>query len=305
MTSKETLESLRLEACVSRAARVNYVRHLIPQNLRSRSRPVLVAAASLVALAVVHPVVHAQEKTILRRVEISGLESLSPDQVIARSGLRVGDSVDRPTIDAAAGTLMDSGWFKSVNYRVQITDSETTVVFEVAEKTPRSNPPVTSDILGNVTWSGNRALTNQQLANAFILLAGDAATRPRIDQGLDAVRKAYARNGYINAKITESNTRAAKHSVNYQFTISEGSQYRMGAVTLSGLNPADTRTLKSKWTLAAEAIYDDSYLDQYRATVIRPFVASLTQRTGARSKFEISTKPDTQKQTVDVMITFR
>jgi len=158
---------------------------------------VLVAAASLVALAAVHHVVHAQEKTTLRRVEISGLESLSPDQVIALSGLRVGDSVDRPTIDAAAGKLMDSGWFKSVNYHVQITDSETTVVFEVAENTSRSNPPATSDILENVTWSGNHALTNQQLANAFTLRAGDAATRLRIDQGLDAVRKAYARNGYI------------------------------------------------------------------------------------------------------------
>ena len=281
------------------------MRHLSPPNLRSRSRPVLIAAASFIIFAAVHPVTHAQEKTTLRRVEINGLERLSPDQVITRSGLRVGDLVDRPMIDAAAGKLMDSGWFKSVNYHVQTADSDATVVFEVAEKTSTLNPPATSDILASVSWSGNRALTNQQLANAFALRAGDAANRPKIDQGLDAVRKAYARNGYINAKITESNTRAANHGVNYQFTISEGSQYRMGAVTINGLTPADTRTLKSKWTLAAGAIYDDSYLDQYRSTVIRPFVASLTQRTGAQSKFEINTKPDTQKQTVDVTITFQ
>src|SRR5262249_1256981 len=105
--------------------------------------------------------------------------------------------------------------------------------------------------------------------------------------------------------VTESSTRDANRRVNYQFTISEGRQYRMGALTVTGLTLADTRTLKSKWTLAGGAIYDESYLDQYRANVIRPFVASLAQRTGVRSKFEVSTKPDTQKQTVDVIITFR
>lgn len=248
--------------------------------------------------------VHAQEKTTLRRVEIVGLQRLSPDEVIASTGLRVGDLIDARAIDAAAAKLMNSGRFKSVNYRVQTADSDTTVIFEVAEKTATSTPPAT-DVLGNVSWSGNRALTNQELMNAFALRTGAAATRPNIDQGLDAVRKAYARKGYINATIAESNTPDVNRRVNYQFAVTEGRQYRMAVLTISGLTPADTRNLKNKWTLAPGATYDESYLDQYRATVLRPFVASLAQRTGARSKFEISTTPDTQKQTVDVIITFR
>ncbi len=278
---------------------------VVPQNFRRDISRLLIVVGCFISFAAAQSAAQAQQKTTLRRVEIIGLQRLSPDQVIASTGLRVGDLIDARTIDAAAARLMNSGWFKSVNYRVQTADSESTVIFEVAEKAGTSNPPATSDIVENVSWSGNRALTNQELANAFALRAGDAATRPKVDQALDAVRKAYARNGYINAKITESNTRDANRGVNYQFTISEGTQYHMGVLTITGLTPADTRTLKSKWTLAGEAIYDDSYLDQYRATVIRPFVASLAQRTGARSKFEISTKPDTQKQTVDVTITFQ
>ncbi len=259
----------------------------------------------LAVFAALQPTASAQDKTTLRRVEIVGLQRLSPDQVIATSGLRVGDSIDAPGIDAAAAKLMNSGWFKSVNYRVQTADSDTTVIFEVAEKTA-SPLPSASDTFGTIGWSGNGALTNQELTNAFALRAGDAVTRPKIDQALEAVRKAYARRGYINAQITESSTRdAALRRVNYQFTISEGRQYRMGVLTIMGLTPADMRSVKSKWTLAADTIFDSSYLDQYSATVIRPFVATLTQRTGARSKFEISTKPDIQKQTVDVIITFR
>ena len=278
------------------------MRRITPQNLY---RALVVTAGCLAAFAAVQPAASAQEKTTLRRVEIVGLQRLSPDQVIATSGLRVGDSIDAPSIDAAAAKLMNSGWFKSVNYRVHTDDADTTVIFDVAEKTASTNPAA-SDTFGTISWSGNRALTNQELTNAFGLRAGDAATRPKIDQSLEAVRKAYARQGYINAQISESSTRdSAPRRMNYQFTVTEGRQYRMGALTIMGLTPADTRSLKSKWTLAADAIFDGSYLDQYTATVIRPFVATLTQRTGTRSKFEVNSKPDTQKQTVDVIITFR
>ena len=264
----------------------------------------LIVVGCFVAFTATQPAAHAQEKTTLQRVEVTGLRNLSPQQVIASTGLRVGDPIDARTIDDAAARLMNSGLFKSVNYHVETADSLTTVIFEVAEKATTSNSPAT-DVLGNVSWSGNRALTNLELTNAFALRPGDAAPRLKIDQSIDAVRKAYARKGYINPTVTESNTRDASRRMNYQFTISEGRQYRMGALTITGLTPADTRNLKSKWTLASGAVYDDSYSDQYRTSVVRPFVASLAQRTGARSKFEISTKPDTQKQTVDVIITFR
>jgi outer membrane protein insertion porin family len=258
-----------------------------------------------VAFTAAQPAAQAQEKTTLRRVEVTGLRRLSPQQVIAVTGLRVGDLIDARMIDDAAAKLMNSGWFKSVNYSVQTADSDTTVIFEVEEKTAASTAPATTEVLGSVSWSGNRALTNQELTNAFALRPGDAAVRLKIDQGVEAVRKAYARKGYINAAVVESNTRDANRKVNYQFTISEGRQYRMGALTITGLTPADTRNLKSKWTLTSGAVYDDSYADQYRTSALRPFVAALTQRTGARSKFEISTKPDIQKQTVDVIITFQ
>lgn len=262
----------------------------------------MICAAVVAASAAV---CNAQERTTLRRVEILGLQRLSPDQVITTSGLKVGDLVDGRAIDAAAEKLMRSGWFTSVDYRVRTADSDTTVIFEVKEKTTPTGA-ASGEALGQVVWGGNVALSNQELSTAFGLRPGDPAPRAKIDQGVDAVRKAYARRGYINAQIAEAVTRdPASRRVNYQFTIREGPQYRMGMLTVTGLTPADTRQLKSKWTLAPNTVFDDSYLEQFRTTVIRPFVANLTQRTGVRSKFEVNTKPDTQKQTVDVIITFK
>lgn len=280
------------------------MRRIVPQNFRKHVLRLLIVAGYFVAFATVQPAARAQEKTTLRRIEITGLQRLSPDEVIASTGLRVGDLIDARAIDAAAAKLMNSGRFTSVNYRVQTADSDSTVIFEVAEKAGTSNPPTVTDLLGSVSWTGNHALTNQELANAFSLRAGDQATRPKIDQGLDAVRKAYARQGYINAQMTESSTRNGGRA-NYEFTVHEGQQYRMGLLTIVGLSAAEAQQLKSKWTLAPGTVFDDSYLDQFRSTVIRPFVTSRTQRTGVRSKFDVSSKPDLQKLAIDVIIAFK
>lgn len=248
--------------------------------------------------------ISAQERTTLRKVEIHGLQRRSPDQVVATSGLKVGELIDASMIDAAAARLMRSGWFQSVDYRVRTADSDTTVVFEVREKVAAVSVAA-AETFGQVVWRGNAALSSEELSTAFGLRAGDLAPQAKIDEGLSRVRSAYARLGYINAQVIDVTRNLEGRRASYQFTIREGRQFRMGALTVTGLNGVDTRSLRGKWTLAAGAVFDDSYLEQFRTTVLRQFVASRTQRTGIRSTFEVNTTPDTQKQTVDVIITFK
>lgn len=275
------------------------------ENRGSLLKRTLLATAGVTLLLSLAPVCFAQPRPTLRKIEIVGLQRISTEQVIATSGLRVGDLIDPPTLDAAADKLMRSGWFASVNYRVRTADSDSTVIFEVAEKAAAAGAGA-NDLLGQVNWNGNVVLTTQELTSAFGLRAGQPAVRTQIDEALEAVRKAYARKGYINAQISEAARRdATTRRADYDFTIREGQQYRMGGLTIAGLSPSEAQSLKSKWPLAPGAVFDDSYLDQFRSTVIRPFVTTRTQRTGLRSRFELNTKPDTQKQTVDVIITFK
>jgi len=304
MPEPERLEFSVFEACCNTTARVNHVTNFTHRSIRNRgSRLFLVAAA--VAMLLASATTSAQERTTLRKVEILGLQQRSPDQVIATSGLKVGDLIDASMIDAAADKLMRSGWFQSVNYRVRTADSDSTVIFEVVEKlaTPAS---ATADVLGVVVWKGNRVLSTDVLSNVSKLRAGSSADRPRIESGLEAVLKEYSRSGYVATEIIEVGTRdPVSRQMNYEFTILEGGQYRMGALVISGLASTDAQLLKSRWTLSPNTVFDGAYVEQFRTTVIRPFIASRTQRTGIRSRFEINTKPDTQKQTVDVIITFK
>lgn len=303
MPEPERLEFDVFEACSSTAVRVNYMSNSTHRSIRNRGSRLFILAAGMTML-LASAAISAQERTTLRKVEIHGLQRQSVDQVIAASGLKVGDTIDASALDAAADRLMRSGWFQSVNYRVRTAESDSTVVFEVMEKVAAINVAA-AETFGRVIWSGNTVLSSEELSTAFGLRAGDPAPQTKIDEGLGRVRKAYARRGYINAEITDVTRNLDGRRANYQFTIREGQQYRMGVLSITGLGPAETVQLKSRWTLAGGTVFDDSYLDQYRTTVLRPFVASRAQRSGIRSRFEINTKPDPQKHTVDVIITFK
>lgn len=262
----------------------------------------LVAAAVLLVLGTN---AGAQQRSTLRKIEILGLQRLSADQVITATGLKVGDSLEPSMVDAAADKLMRSGWFQTVDYRVRTAESDTTVIFNVVEKSA-SPSTAAREVLGQLSWSGNTVLSSQELEAAFGLRPGDSASLANLDQGMSGVRKAYGHLGFINMEISRAATQnQLTRRTDYHFTIREGQKYRMGVLSIAGLPPTDSRLLSSQWKLAPNAIFDDSYLEQFRTAVLRPFVAERTQRTGVRSRFEINTKPDLQKHTVDVIITFK
>ncbi|HEY5883175.1 MAG TPA: POTRA domain-containing protein [Pyrinomonadaceae bacterium] len=273
------------------------------RSIRNCGRLLFLVAAGI-AMLLASAAINAQERTTLRKIEIHGLQSRPADQVIASSGLKVGDLIDASMIDAAAARLMRSGWFQSVDYRVRTADSDTTVVFEVMEKVAAINA-TTAEILWRVVWIGNAALSSEDLSVAFGLRVGGLAPQTEIDEGLGRIRRAYARRGYISAEITNVTRNLDGRRASYQFTIREGQQYRMGLLSITGLERVEASQLKRGWTLAGGAVFDDSYLDRFRTTVVHPFVIARTQRTGIRSKFEFNTTPDSQKQTVDVIITFK
>lgn len=156
-------------------------------------------------------------------------------------------------------------------------------------------------------WTGNEVLPASELADALAMKTGEVADGLKIDSGLKAVRKAYGRKGYLGLRMKDAITfDDATRRVTYQFTINEGPQFRMGNLIINGLAPGDAQTVREKWTLAPGAVYDESYLDDFRNNN-REFWAAFYQRLRGtlqgRSTTEI--KPDAQKQTVDVVITFK
>ena len=155
-------------------------------------------------------------------------------------------------------------------------------------------------------WSGNQALTKEDLTAALGMKTGELADGFKIDKGLKEVRKAYGRRGYVGASFKESiEFDDSTRRVSYRFSVTEGQRYFMGNLIVNGLPPAEVDRLKAKWTLGSNAVFDESYFDDFRQTGLREFMTGLMQRTGSRARLEAEMKPNAAKQTVDVIYYFQ
>ena len=157
-------------------------------------------------------------------------------------------------------------------------------------------------------WDGNDKLSVEDLATALGMNPGDIADGVKIDAGLKNIARAYAQRGYLTPTIKESpEYDDAASLVSYRFNITEGPRYFMGNVIITGVTPTEAEELKSKWTLGPNAVFDESYLEQFRQGPLRDFIRAKAQRSriGARPDVEVSERPDAQKSSVDIVIAFK
>lgn len=156
-------------------------------------------------------------------------------------------------------------------------------------------------------WSGNQAVTSEELSAALGMKPGELADGFKIDKGLLDVHKAYGHRGYVAATFRPSiEFDDASAHVSYRFSVTEGARYFMGKLIINGLPPEDEERLRAKWTLGSNAVFDASYVDDFGQKGLREFMTGLAQRSpgSRRPNVELKTKPDAQKQTVDVIIGF-
>jgi outer membrane protein assembly factor BamA len=157
-------------------------------------------------------------------------------------------------------------------------------------------------------WDGNDKLSVEDLAEALGMNPGDLADGVKIDAGLKNIAKAYAQRGYLTPTIKESaDYDEAASLVTYHFNITEGPRYFMRNLIITGVSVAEADELKSKWTLGPNAVFDQSYLEQFRQGPLRDFMRAKAQRSriGVRPEVEVSERTDPQKSTVDVVIAFK
>ena len=69
----------------------------------------------------------------LTRIEVSGGQRFSQNQVLALSGLRVGQTIHVDGLGAAANKLMSSGLFKSVSYHYRTIGVQLEITFQIEE----------------------------------------------------------------------------------------------------------------------------------------------------------------------------
>lgn len=155
-------------------------------------------------------------------------------------------------------------------------------------------------------WSGNRALTSESLDALLALKTNEVANGNNITAAMARIEDEYNRRGYLDAKLATSvHFDDPKGLVRYDITVSEGPQYHMGELVITGLSLAAERRLRAGWPLGTGANFDRA---KYEALLM-----SLQKQ---RSEFfgelpvhyeEVGhwLRPDPARATVDVLLDFK
>lgn len=157
-------------------------------------------------------------------------------------------------------------------------------------------------------WVGNEIRSASDLADALGMHKGDVANGAKIDKGLQNVARTYGHTGHLDARVNgEPEFDDASSRISYKITVIEGPQFKMGKLTIKGLEETDANSLSERWKLRNGEVFDSSYSDRFfridaREQMERIMTAREAQRKGP---FEVHITPNRLNLNADVTIEFK
>ena len=153
--------------------------------------------------------------------------------------------------------------------------------------------------LGQVSIAGPSPVDPAALVKAGDFKTGDVANFDRVNDGLEKMRLALRRAGYLDAKVTpERRIDDAKKAVDVAVHIEPGPQYTMGKLAIAGLDLNGEAEILRLWTMKEGKTLNPEYPDRFLNRIREE---GLFDGLGA-AKADL--KVDEKKHTADVTLTF-
>jgi outer membrane protein insertion porin family len=157
-----------------------------------------------------------------------------------------------------------------------------------------------------ISWQGNAVIGSANLDGAVELKPGDVADGMKLEALWQKISSEYARHGYLDAKVNpQPQFDDAAHKVSYRVSITEGPQYRMGEMVITGLSLDAEKRLRSVWLLMPGQAFDNGYFEKLAKELERPTVDIFGEMPIHYTEFGHWLRPNTDKHTVDVLLDFK
>jgi outer membrane protein assembly factor BamA len=157
-----------------------------------------------------------------------------------------------------------------------------------------------------VTWQGNAAVQSSNLDAAVDLKPGDVADGMKTETLWQKIESYYGQRGYLDMKLTaEPQFDDTAHQISYRASISEGPQYRMGDMIITGLSVEAEKRLRQAWQIAPGQIFDDGYYEIHVKILSKPNREIFGDLPVHYNEFGHLLRPDTSRHTVDVLLDFK
>jgi len=161
-------------------------------------------------------------------------------------------------------------------------------------------------MLSGVTAAGNVALDAAAINTLLSLRPGQLADGMKLTEAWQRVEREYRRRGYLDVKIDpQPQFDDAATTVSYRLAISEGPQYHMHDLILTGLTTEASDAVLLRWELKRGAIANGVYMDDMLAKLEKPSEEIFGQLPVHYSKVGHWVRPDPATKTIDVLIDFQ
>ncbi len=120
--------------------------------------------------------------------------------------------------------------------------------------------------LRDIEFVGARAFPVAQLRRLFSVQPDEPFDTRQIRAGLDAVRRLYSRNGYINfTPVPDTQVDPAAHTILLRIDLNEGTRFRFGPLLLTGAEPSPGvgKKLLADWNSYLGRPYDPDLLERF------------------------------------------
>ncbi len=177
------------------------------------------------------------------------------------------------------------------------------------DKTVRVTVPITPGVqyhLAAIEWSGNTALTSANLTAMIAIAPGALADGNKIQGAIQSIDQHYAHIGYLDAQVEPTaQFDDANAKVSYQMKVTEGPQFRMGNLVITGLSLDAEKKLRAAWTLAQGTAFDQDYFDNFVSKMAKPTTEVFGNIPVHYEKIGDLLRRNEENHTVDVLLDFQ
>jgi len=157
-----------------------------------------------------------------------------------------------------------------------------------------------------VSWLGNVAMPSSNLDAAVDLKPGDAADGMKIGALWQKIESQYGHGGYLDMKLNaEPQVDDTAHQLSYRVRITEGPQYRMGEIIITGLSLDAEKRLRQAWQIAPGQVFDDGYYESHIQILSKPSRDIFGALPVHYNAFGHLLRPNPASHTVDVLLDFK
>jgi len=156
-------------------------------------------------------------------------------------------------------------------------------------------------------WTGNKALTAQELNALLGMQAGQPANGVKLDQTSTEIQKAYGRKGFLLVRVKSApEFDEQAQNVVYRMDVVEGPQFRMGRLITRGFSDVETKQINARWELKTGEIFDQGYSMEFSkkdlGEILRDNVLQRRAQGKPAPNVKWGSKIDRQTLTADVTL---